>query len=94
MASVIGVLKERGGIRPIVGPDELLAVLERAATEPEFMTRLADSPEEALEQYLSLTQEERAAVASGDTVRIESWVGELDPRLLTWPTARLAQEKW
>lgn len=72
----------------------VLSVLARAADEPEFMTRLADDPHEALKEYYTLTQEEKAALASGDIQKIESWVGKLDKRLSTWLWYRLAQEKW
>lgn len=57
------------------------------------MAELADNPVEALRNY-DLTPEERAALASGDIRKIESWVGKLDERLKAWLTARLAQEKW
>jgi uncharacterized membrane-anchored protein len=73
---------------------EVLAVLKRAATESEFLARLADNPYEALNEYYSLTKEERAALASGDIKKIESWVGKLDRELATWLWCRLSQEKW
>jgi len=41
-----------------------------------------------------LTTEERAALASGDIRKIESWVGKLDKELATWLWCRLSQEKW
>jgi len=72
----------------------VLSVLARAADEPEFMARLADDPHEALREYYTLTQEEKAALASGDIQKIESWVGKLDKRLSTWLWYRLSQEKW
>ena len=72
----------------------VLSVLARAADEPEFMARLADDPHEALREYYTLTQEEKAALASGDIQKIESWVGKLDKRLSTWQWYRLSQEKW
>ena len=73
---------------------EVLAVLKRAATESEFLARLADDPHEALKEYYSLTSEERAALASGDIKKIESWVGKLDKELSTWLWCRLSQEKY
>ena len=36
--------------------------------------------------------QERAALASGDIKKIESWVGKLDKRLATWLWCRLQQE--
>ena len=74
--------------------DDVLAVLRRAANESEFLARLAENPHEALREYYSLTAEEKAALASGDIKKIESWVGKLDKELATWLWCRLSQEKW
>jgi hypothetical protein len=78
----------------IAGRWAILSVLARAADEPEFMARLAENPHEALKEYYTLTPEEKAALASGDIRKIESWVGKLDKRLSTWLWYRLSQEKW
>ena len=78
----------------LAGRWAILAVLARAADEPKFLSRLADNPHEALKEYYSLTSEEKAALASGDIHKIESWVGRLDKRLATWLWCRLSQEKW
>jgi len=78
----------------LAGRWAVLSVLARAADEPQFMSRLADNPHEALKEYYTLTQEERAALASGDIQKIESWVGKLDKRLSTWLWHRMSQEKW
>ena len=71
----------------------VLAVLDKAAQDNAFLARLADNPSKALEDY-DLTSEERAAIASGDISKIESWVGKLDDRLKTWLILRLSQERW
>jgi formylmethanofuran dehydrogenase subunit D len=71
----------------------VLAVLDRAAQDSAFFARLAENPTEALKEY-NLTSEEKAAIASGDIRKIESWVGKLDERLTKWLIARLQQEKW
>lgn len=76
------------------GREAILAILARAADDKEFMAQLADNPSEALALYYTLTQEELAALASGDIKKIESWVGKLDQRHATWLWARLSQEKW
>lgn len=76
------------------GRELVLAVLERAAEESEFLARLADNPSEALAEYYTLTWEEKAALASGDIKKIEEWMGKLDERLATWLWCRLSQEKW
>jgi hypothetical protein len=78
----------------LAGRWAVLSVLARAADEPEFMSRLADDSHGALKEYYTLTQEEKAALASGDIQKIESWVGRLDKRLSTWLWYRLSQEKW
>lgn len=71
----------------------VLAVLDRAAQDNAFFARLAENPHEALAEY-NLTPEERAAIASGDIRKIESWTGKLDERLKKWLLARLSQESW
>jgi hypothetical protein len=78
----------------LTGRWAILSVLARAADEPEFMSRLSQDPHEALKEYYTLTQEERAALASGDIQKIENWVGKLDKRLAKWLLFRLSQEKW
>ena len=72
----------------------ILAVLARAADDSQFLARLADDPGEALSEYYTLTQEEVAALASGDIKKIEGWLGKLDKRHATWLWCRLSQEKW
>ena len=76
------------------GKEAILTVLARAADDSKFLARLADNPAEALTEYYTLTQEELAALASGDIKKIESWVGKLDKRHATWLWCRLSQEKW
>jgi len=75
------------------GKEAILAVLEKAADDHKFLARLAENPAKVLDEY-NLTSEEKAALASGDLRRIESWVGKLDKRLSTWIWCRLQQEKW
>jgi hypothetical protein len=94
MAKVFTAKTEKVGGEVAVGREELVAVLRRAATESDFLARLAENPQEALREYYSLTSEEVGALASGDIRKIESWVGKLDEKLATWLWSRLAQEKW
>lgn len=94
MAKWSPVAKEKVKEQVVSGREELLAVLKRAAKESEFLAQLAEDPHEALKEYYSLTTEERAALASGDIRKIESWVGKLDKELATWLWCRLSQEKW
>ena len=74
--------------------EEILEVLARAADDSDFLARMADNPTEALREYFTLTQEEVAALVSGDIKKIESWLGKLDKRHATWLWCRLSQEKW
>ena len=94
MTKELAEIRENVGAQVVPGKGEVLAVLKRAATESEFLARLADDPHEALKEYYSLTSEERAALASGDIKKIESWVGKLDKELATWLWCRLSQEKY
>ncbi len=73
--------------------EAVLAVLERAASDTNFLAELADRPGEALKGY-ELESREAAVLASGDVRALEEWFGKLDERLLTWPMCRLQQEKW
>jgi hypothetical protein len=73
--------------------ETILAILAKAADDSKFLSRLAENPAKVLKEY-ELSPEERAALASGDIRRIESWVGKLDKRLSTWIWCRLSQEKW
>ena len=75
------------------GKEVILEVLAKAADDHKFLARLAEGPAKVLQDY-DLTPEEKAALASGDLRRIESWVGKLDKRLSTWIWCRLQQEKW
>ena len=76
------------------GKDAIMDVLARAADDPAFMRRMADDAGKTLQEYYTLTSEERAALASGDIRKIEEWVGKLDARIATWLLYRLSQEKW
>ncbi len=76
------------------GKEAILAVLSRAADDSEFLAQLADNPTETLNGYYTLTQEEMAALVSGDIKKIEGWLGKLDKRHATWLWGRLSQEKW
>ena len=75
------------------GKEAILEVLSRAADDHKFLARLAEDPRQVLDEF-NLTSEQKAALASGDLQKIESWVGKLDKRLSTWIWCRLQQEKW
>lgn len=91
------VLETREFVAPprvLKGKRLLLAILQRAADESKFMAQMAENSGRALEEYYTLTSEEKAALISGDIRKIEGWVGKLDSHLATWLWARLSQEKW
>jgi hypothetical protein len=72
----------------------ILEILARAADDSKFLAKLAEDPGTALAGYYTLTQEELAALISGDIKKIEGWVGKLDKRHATWLWCRLSQESW
>ncbi|MBP1731800.1 MAG: response regulator receiver modulated FAD-dependent pyridine nucleotide-disulfide oxidoreductase [Deltaproteobacteria bacterium] len=72
----------------------ILKVLDRAAGDSRFLSRLAEAPGQALSDYPDLTDEEKEALIDGDIRTIESWVGKLDQQRSTWLWCRLGQEKW
>ncbi len=74
--------------------ETILSILARAADDSKFLAKLAEDPGEALAEYYTLTQEELAALISGDIKKIEGWVGKLDKQHATWLWCRLSQEKW
>ncbi len=71
----------------------ILQVLTTASTDNKFLARLAENPHKVLLEF-DLTEEERAALADGNTQKIESWVGKLDDGIKVWPKVRAAQDKW
>lgn len=73
--------------------ESVVAVLERAAREPEFIIRLTEEGSGALEEY-DLSSEEKAALISGDIKWVESHIGKLNERQKTWLNCRLQQERW
>jgi hypothetical protein len=73
--------------------DLILAVLDRAAEDDDYIAQLTYAGDETLAEY-PLSPEAKAALLSGDLRWIESRVGELDERLSTWLWCRLGQEIW
>jgi len=71
----------------------LISVLAKARDDNTFLAQLSENPDKTLEGY-NLTNEAKAALASGDLHWLESRVGFLDEPLRTWLTSRLSQEKW
>ena len=73
--------------------EAVLKVLEKAAGDDRFISQLTHDFVEAVKDY-DLSQEEHAALASGDIRWIDTNIGKLDKRLITWLDCRLQQEKW
>jgi formate/nitrite transporter len=71
----------------------LISVLAKARDDNAFLAQLSENPDKALKGY-SLSNEARAALASGDLHWLESRMGFLDEPLRTWLSSRLSQEKW
>jgi len=71
----------------------LISVLAKARDDDTFLAQLSENPDKALEGY-NLTNEAKAALASGDLHWLESRMGFLDEPLRTWLSSRLSQEKW
>lgn len=76
-----------------VNATEILRVLDRAAEDDDFIVQLTYHGSKALQGY-NLTNQEKAALLSGDIGWIEARVGKLDARLRTWLDCRLQQEIW
>jgi len=94
MQTIVKKAKPVAKEKRLRGRKAILAALARAADDSKFLARLAENPYETLTEYCSFTQEELAALVSGDIKKIEGWVGKLDKRHATWLWCRLSQEKW
>ena len=71
----------------------VMAVLNRAAEDTEFIAELSEEGSEALKGYI-LSSEEKAALVSGDRVWLEARFGKLNEKQRTWLKCRLEQERW
>jgi hypothetical protein len=76
--------------KPEKGNEIVLSMLAGKADETDFMVRLPCDPDGTLKEYYTLTQEEKAALVSGNIQKIESWVDKLDKCLSTWLLYRLS----
>ena len=77
----------------LVNRETIIAVLNRAAEDNEFIARLSDLGSDALGEY-DLGSEEKAALVSGDVRWLRKHLGRLDDKLKVWPECRLQQERW
>jgi two-component system response regulator HydG len=78
---------------PVINKEAIIAVLNRAAEEREFIEKLSNLGSDALWEY-NLAPEEEAALVSGDVRWLEEHIGKLDDKLKVWLECRLQQERW
>ena len=81
------------GQKEAAGKLAILSVLEKVADTADLSNCPVENPSPTLKEYYTLTRDERTALATGDILRIQSWVGKLDKRLSTWLYCRLLPEK-
>lgn len=72
---------------------EMLRVLEKAAVDAEFVSRLFYDGADALRDF-TLTRAEKLAILTGDVQWIESQTGTLTPVQRRWLDQRLSAEIW
>jgi DNA-binding NtrC family response regulator len=77
----------------LIHKKEVLKVLERAASDSEFIHNLLYRGAEALDEY-NLTGPEKLALLTGDIEWIEQYVGQLTPTQRCWLEQRLSAEIW
>jgi DNA-binding NtrC family response regulator len=77
----------------LIHKEEVIKVLERAASDSEFISHLLYMGVEALEEY-DLTGPEKLALLTGDIEWIERYVGPLTPTQRRWLEQRLSAEIW
>lgn len=77
----------------VVHKEEMLKVLERAASDSEFIANLLYQGADALEEY-DLTGPEKLAILTGDIEWIEEQVGPLTQNQKLWLEQRLSAEIW
>jgi DNA-binding NtrC family response regulator len=77
----------------LVHKEEMIKVLERAASDSKFIANLLYHGVEALEEY-DLTGPEKLALLTGDIEWIEKNIGTLKPNQKLWLEQRLSAEIW
>jgi DNA-binding NtrC family response regulator len=77
----------------LIHKEEVIKVLERAASDSEFISRLLYRGVETLDEY-DLTGPEKLALLTGDIEWIEKYVGPLTPTQRRWLEQRLSAEIW
>lgn len=77
----------------LIHKEEIIKVLEQAATDTELVYNLLNYGSEALEEY-NLTGPEKLAILTGDIQWIEKHIGTLTPTQRRWLDQRLSAEIW
>ena len=77
----------------IIHKNEILEVLERAATDSEFTAKLLYLGADALDEY-DLTAAEKLAILTGDIPWIEEHIAPLNPVQRRWLEHRVGMEVW
>jgi len=77
----------------LIHKEEMIRILERAASDSEFIAKLLYEGADALEEY-DLTGPEKLALLTGDIEWIEKHMGPLKPNQKLWLEQRLSAEIW
>jgi DNA-binding NtrC family response regulator len=77
----------------LIHKEEMITILERAASDSEFIAKLLYKGADALEEY-DLTGPEKLALLTGDIEWIEKNIGPLKPNQKLWLEQRLSAEIW
>ena len=77
----------------LIHNEELIKVLDRAATDTKFLTNLLENSADALDEY-NLTGPEKLALLTGDISWIEKQTGPLTRSQRRWLDLRRSAEIW
>ena len=77
----------------LIHKQEMIKVLERAASDSDFFTSLLEQASDALDEY-DLTGAEKLALLTGDAVWIEEQIGSLTQSQRRWLDIRRSAEIW
>jgi DNA-binding NtrC family response regulator len=80
-------------VQAIIHKEEMIKVLEMAATDDSFRHNLLNNGVDALDEY-ELTGPEKLAILTGDIRWIEEQIGPLAQNQKKWLEARLEAEVW
>jgi len=80
-------------VQDLIHKEEIIKVLERAASDSEFFTNLLEFATDALDEY-DLTGPEKLALLTGDVEWIEEQIGPLTRSQRRWLDLRRSAEIW